>query len=49
MYVLLVLNDANEWETVVTKKFKTKFNAVRFFIQKMGGHKVWAGYSVVKV
>jgi hypothetical protein len=48
MFVLQVLNDANEWELCV-KVFETKFAAVQYFVHEMGGHAVWDSYAVTEM
>lgn len=45
MYVLHVLNDAGEWE-FITRKFKTSFNAVKFFHKHLS---MFADYSITKI
>ena len=48
MYLLKVLNDANEWETV-TRLFATEQEAKQHFEGPMEGLDLWADYEIEKL
>jgi len=48
VYILKVLNDANEWETV-TRVFPTEQEALDYFNTEMDGLELWADYEIEKL
>lgn len=48
MYMLKVLNDANEWETVI-HAFATKEEAKQYFEGPMEGLDLWNDYEIEKL
>ena len=48
MYLLKVLNDDDEWETV-TRLFATEQEALDYFNTEMEGLELWADYEIEKL
>lgn len=48
IYVLRVLNDGNEWETV-TQQFLSEQAALDYFNTEMDGLDLWADYEIESV
>jgi hypothetical protein len=48
VFTLNVLNDGDEWETV-RRAFPSKWSAMNYYVNTMGGSQVWAGYEVIEM